>query len=359
MKKNIYVLCGGKSVEHAISLRSATAVINSIDKDKYNVHCVYITNDGVWCYHGLMVEEIKQPEDLILTSEESISTSMGHFLSNHFKPEEDNLIFPVLHGCFGEDGTIQGFLELLDVPYVGNGVLSSAVGMDKLVAKDLFKEHKIPQVPYLGVYRHVFEQAKEDQYELAETKIGYPIYVKPSNSGSSVGISRVENREELAKAFELAFKYDNKIVVEKEAVAREMQVSVVGNNEPKVSLPGEFIMERAFFDYKAKYIDGKLIPVIPAKLTDDTTEAVRKLAVDTYKVLNCNGLARVDIFVDGDNNIFVNEVNTMPGFTSFSMTPVLWGATDGITYSELVVELMELAVERYNERKKLSFTHSN
>lgn len=353
MKRNIYVLCGGKSVEHDISLRSATAVINSINKEKYNVYAVYITQDGVWTYHGLIEDKIEDPENLRLSSDQSVSVSIGSFLTKHFDSSSDNLIFPVLHGPNGEDGTIQGFLDIVDVPYVGNGVLSSALAMDKLVAKELFEKHNIPQVPYIGVYKHLWEENNNREYDRAENEVGYPMYVKPSNSGSSVGISRVENRLELEEAFKLAFNFDIKLVIEKEAVAREMQISVVGNNNPKVSLPGEFIMERSFFDYNAKYIDGKLIPVIPAKLDDSTMNKVRQLAIDTYKVLDCSGLARVDIFVDDNNKLFVNEVNTMPGFTSVSMTPVLWGATDGTSYAELVEQLMDLALKKYNEKKSI------
>lgn len=353
MKINVFVLCGGKSVEHEVSLKSASAIINSIDKEKYNVYPVYITNEGLWSNLGLCMDKIKNPEDLKRPLDTTIGLSIGEFLTNVLKENESNLVFPALHGPNGEDGTIQGFLELLDIPYVGNEVLSSALAMDKAVTKDLFSKYNIPQGDYVSIELFNWKEDAEKSYGLVEDKINYPCYVKPANSGSSVGISRVENLEELKKAFKEAFKYDTKIVVEKEIVAREMQISVIGNNYPKASLPGEFIMERAFFDYNAKYIDGKLIPVIPAKLTPEVTEKVREFAVESFKILNCNGLARVDIFVTDENEIFVNEVNTMPGFTPFSMTPVLWEATDGTTYSQLVEKLMELALERYEEKKSI------
>lgn len=356
MKTNIYVLCGGKSVEHDISLRSASAIINAIDREKYNVYPIYITNDGSWCNLGLLEEKINNPDELRRTSSSSVALSIGEFLTKVLNENEKNLVFPALHGPNGEDGTIQGFLELLDIPYVGNEVLSSSLAMDKAMTKDLFSKYNIPQVKYIAIRLHTWKEDEEKTYSIVEKEVGYPCYVKPSNGGSSVGISRAENREELKSSFKEAFLYDNKIIIEEEAVAREMQISVVGNNEPKASVPGEFIMERAFFDYNAKYIDGKLIPVIPARLEPEVADRVRETAVKAFKILNCYGLARVDIFVTDENEIFVNEVNTMPGFTAVSMTPVLWGATDGTTYAELIERLIQLALERYDEKKAIVYT---
>lgn len=353
MKTNIYVLCGGKSVEHDISLKSASAIINAINREKYNVYPVYITNEGVWCNLGLWENKIENPDELRSTSSSTVASSMGEFLTNILKEDEDNLVFPALHGPNGEDGTVQGFLELLNIPYVGNGVLSSSVAMDKVVTKDLLAKYDIPQVKYSSVKLHSWKADENKSYEEIEKEIGYPCYIKPSNGGSSVGISVARNREELVNSFKEAFLYDSKIIVEAEVVAREMQVSVVGNHSPKASVPGEFIMERPFFDYNAKYIDGKLIPVVPARLEPEITDLVCRIAERTFKVLNCSGLARVDIFVTDNNEIFVNEINTMPGFTAVSMTPVLWKATDGTTYGELVERLIQLGMERYNERKAI------
>lgn len=353
MMKNIFVLCGGKSVEHEISLKSASAIINAIDKDKYKVYPIFITKEGVWCNLGLMENKINSVEELQRSSTDTVAESIGKFLSNCIKDGEENIIFPALHGTNGEDGTVQGLLELLNLPYVGNEVLSSSVAMDKVVAKDLFAKHSIPQVKYTSIKSYEWKENEEVSYKKVEDEIGYPCYVKPANSGSSVGISIAKDREELKKAVKEAFLYDCKIVIEKELVAREMQISVVGNNNPKASVPGEFIMERPFFDYNAKYIDGKLIPVVPARLEPEVTKKVRETAEDAFRVLNCHGLARVDIFVTDDNEIFVNEVNTMPGFTSVSMTPVLWGATDGTTYEELIEILIQLALERYEEKKQI------
>lgn len=356
MKGNVYVLFGGKSAEHEVSLKSASAILNALDKEKYDVYPVFITKEGVWCSLGLLKHEIKSVEELQVESNETISNSLGRFLTEVMKEGENSIVFPVIHGTNGEDGTIQGLLELLDVAYVGNEVLSSAVGMDKVIMKDVFVKHNLPVTKYTSMKLHIWKEDKEKAYKEVEEKLTYPYYVKPANLGSSVGISRAENREELEKAVAEAFKYDTKIIIEEEVIAREMQVSVVGNDYPKASVPGEFIMERPFFDYNAKYIDGKIIPVIPARLEPDVSQKVRDLAVKAFKVLNCYGLARVDIFVTDDNEIFVNEINTMPGFTALSMSPALWKATDGTTYSELIERLIELGFERYRQKKAILTT---
>lgn len=356
MNMNVYVLFGGKSAEHEVSLKSASAIMNALDKNKYNVYPIFITKEGVWCSLGLLKKEIQSVEELQAQSKDSISTSMGKFLTEIFTDGENNIVFPALHGTNGEDGTVQGLLELLDIPYVGNEVLSSAVGMDKAVMKDVFIKHNLPVSKYTTVKLYSWKEDKEKVYKEIEENLKYPYYVKPANSGSSVGINKAENRKELKETIEEAFKYDTKIVIEEEVVAREMQISVVGNDHPKASVPGEFIMEKPFFDYNAKYIDGKIIPVIPARLEPEVSDKVRELAVQAFKAIDCHGLARVDIFVTDDNEIFVNEINTMPGFTPVSMTPVLWKATDGTTYAELVERLMNLALERYEEKKALKRT---
>lgn len=353
MNTNVYVLFGGKSAEHEVSLKSASAIMNALDKNKYNVYPIFITKEGVWCSLGLLKEEIKSIDEIQAKSDDSVSTSIGRFLTEILKDGEKNIVFPAIHGTNGEDGTIQGLLELLNIPYVGNEVLSSSVGMDKVVMKDVFVKHNLPLSKYTSVKLHSWKEDEEKTYKEIEEKLKYPYYVKPANLGSSVGINRVENHEELKKAVKEAFKYDTKIVIEEEVVAREMQISVVGNDHPEASVAGEFIMENPFFDYNAKYIDGKIIPVVPARLEPEVSDRVRELAVKAFKVLDCHGLARVDIFVTDDNEIFINEINTMPGFTPVSMTPVLWEATDGTTYSQLVERLISLALERYEQKKAI------
>lgn len=356
MKKNIYVLYGGKSVEHEVSLLTAFSVIKSLSKEKYNIYPVYITTDGVWCSLGLLEDEINDVSELRTMSSNTVVKSMVEFLLKYYKEGEKNVIFPALHGTNGEDGTIQGLLEVLNVPYVGNGVLSSAVGIDKVIMKDLFSKADIPQVKYIPFLIHEWKNKAELVIEKIENSIGYPCFVKPANLGSSVGISRCDSPDQLRDGINDAFLYDNKIVVEEEVLGREMQISVIGNDYPESSVVGEFIQERNFMDYDAKYLDGKLIQVIPARLPSDISKKMREVALDAFKVLNCSGLVRVDYFVTDDNEIYLNEVNTMPGFTSLSMTPVLWEKTDGTTYSQLVEKLIDLAIERHEQKETFTFS---
>ncbi len=353
MKTNVYVLYGGKSAEHEVSLKSASAILNALDKDKYNVYPVYITKEGVWYSLGLLKEEIKSVDQLQVDHKESISTSLGKFLTEVLDDSQKNVVFPAIHGTFGEDGTLQGLLEIINIPYVGNEVLSSAVGMDKVIMKDIFVKHNLPVTNYTSLRLHQWKENKENELDEVEKSLSYPLFVKPANLGSSVAVNRVENREQLKQAIEEAFDYDVKIILEEEVVGREMQVSVIGNDDPKASIPGEFIIHRPFFDYEAKYNDKSTTPVIPARLTAEVTEKVRELAVKAFKVLNCYGLARVDIFVTDDNEVLLNEINTMPGFTALSMTPVLWKATDGTTYPELIEKLIAFAFERYEQKNSL------
>lgn len=353
MKTNIYVLYGGKSVEHEVSLKTAAFVMNALDKDKYNVHQVYITKDGVWCNLGVLRENIEDVNQLTKSYQNTVSSSIGEFLIKDLKAKERNVMFPVLHGKNGEDGTIQGFLELLNIPYVGNGVLGSAVGIDKVVMKDLFTKANIPQVNYTSFTSWDWNNHQQKVYTEIERTIDYPCFVKPAKLGSSVGINRCENREELQKAIKEAFLYDSKLVIEEEVIGREMQIAVIGNDHPKASVVGEFIQERHFMDYNAKYVDGKLIAVIPAELSPETSDKMRQIATEAFRVLNCCGLVRVDYFVTEDNSFFVNEVNTMPGFTKLSMFPALWKKTDGTTHSQLMDKFIELALDRHENEKSL------
>ncbi|ABR49830.1 D-alanine--D-alanine ligase [Alkaliphilus metalliredigens QYMF] len=355
MKTNVYVLCGGKSVEHRVSLISASAIINSLDKKKYHVYPIYISDEGIWSNLGIVEDEIKEISELMYQSSNTVISSIETFLRSSFNEREQNIVFPALHGTNGEDGTIQGLLEILDIPYVGNGVMSSAIGIDKVVTKDLFAKHNIPQGKYTRLLQHQWKKDKLFSIERIEETIGYPAYVKPASLGSSVGINRCANREELEAAIHEAFSFEDKLVIEEEIIGREMQISVVGNEFPKASVVGEFIQERQFMDYAAKYTDGKLIQVIPAKLTEKVSELMREVAIKSFDVLNCSGLVRVDYFVTDDERFYVNEVNTMPGFTKLSMTPALWEKTDQTTYPELIEKLINLAFERYNKRKSFLY----
>lgn len=353
MKTNIYVIYGGRSVEHEISLKTAAFILNALDKEKYNVYPVYITKEGMWSPLGRIKKDIEDTKLLQRSCSGTISKSIGEFLMQDFRQDERNIVFPALHGTNGEDGTIQGFLELLRVPYVGNSVLASAVGIDKAVMKNLFDKAKIPQVRYISLSLDQWMHNEQNTYKEIEDIIGYPCFVKPARLGSSVGINRCANREELAEAVKEAFLYDRKLVVEEEVIGREMQIAVVGNDEPVASVVGEFIQERPFMDYNAKYIDGKLVSVIPARLPDDISQEMREIAKSVFKLLNCSGLVRVDYFVTDRNRFFVNEVNTMPGLTKLSMFPALCEETSGTTKKQLIENLIQLGFERYEQQQSI------
>ena len=352
MKKNIYVIYGGKSVEHEVSFKTASYIMNALDKEKYKVLPVYITLEGVWCSLEEVKAEITDIEQLRKSTSSSVTASIGEFLTKVLRPEEENIVFPALHGTNGEDGTIQGLLELLDIPYVGNGVMGSALGIDKAVMKDLFTMANIPQTVYQSLRYVDFIENEDYAIRNLEKSIGYPCYVKPAKLGSSVGINRCSNQEELITSIKEAFLYDRKLVVEQEVIGREMQIAVVGNEKPMASVVGEFIQERSFMDYNAKYVDGKLVAVIPARLTRDMSNRMRETAESVFKLLNCSGLVRVDYFVT-DDNYFVNEVNTMPGFTKLSMFPALWEKTNGTTNKELIEKFIALAIEKNQQQRAL------
>lgn len=353
MKTNIYVMYGGKSAEHEVSLKTAFSIINALDKEKYNVYPVYITNEGQWCCLSQQKKDVANILHLQKPTVNSISSSIGKFLTEHFKEGEKNLVFPALHGTNGEDGTIQGLLELLEVPYVGNGVMASAVGIDKVIMKELFEKWQIPQAKYTDFFYRDWLKNAEVTLSQIEALIGYPCYVKPARLGSSVGINRCENRLELREAIEEALYYDEKIVVEEELVGREMQIAVIGNDSPKSSVVGEYIQAKVYMDYDAKYVDGQLIPVIPAALLPRVSDKMRQTAEEIFQLLNCQGLLRVDFFVTESDDYYVNEVNTMPGFTSFSMFPALWENTDGTTYEQLIELLIDFALERHEQGKRI------
>ncbi len=357
MAINVFVLCGGKSVEHDVSLISAMGIINSLDRKKYIVTPIYIDKMGSWISLGVIERELTSKDELI-ASEDKNHTSALNILLDIERTKDKTVVFPALHGTFGEDGTVQGLLEMLNIPYVGNGVMSSAIAMDKAIAKDLFTFNNIPQCDYIVFNKRDWNEKQNDVIDRIEEYLRYPCFVKPARLGSSVGINRAADPKELVSAVAEAFLFDDKIVVEKEVIGREMQISVIGNDYPKSSVVGEFIQERQFMDYKAKYLDGKLIQVIEANITSSTSEKMRETALRAYEVLNCNGLARIDFFVCEEEEFLVNEVNTMPGFTKLSMTPALWKKTDGTTYSELVDELIDYAFERFDKKNTLKYDRS-
>ncbi|MDQ0417060.1 D-alanine-D-alanine ligase [Croceifilum oryzae] len=356
MKTQVYVLYGGKSVEHEISKRTAVAIINALDKEKYDVYSIYISSEGIWGTTGMVKEELKELQEGKSDSAMTPTLSLAKVLQECFSQREECVVIPALHGTHGEDGTIQGLLELMDVPYVGNGILSSAIGIDKAMTKEIFSKVGIPQAEYVFFTLHEWQRHTNRVYDQIERKIGYPCFVKPAKLGSSVGIHRCQNQDELKEAVKDSFTFDQKIVVDKEVIGREMQIAVIGNEDPKCSVAGEYILEKSFMDYNAKYVDGKLIPIIPANIPDSLHQKMQEISQQAFQVLNGSGLMRVDFFVTEENELYVNEVNTFPGFTGHSMFPALWEATNGITYSEIIEKFIDLAIERHQNSRQIQYT---
>jgi D-alanine-D-alanine ligase len=345
-KTRVGVIFGGRSGEHEVSLRSAESVIRSLDPSKYEVVPIAITHEGRW----LGTRDAMK----LLSPGEAIQAALktGEPMAVVPEPQRNGAVdvfFPIVHGTYGEDGTIQGLLELAGVPYVGAGVLGSAVGMDKDVMKRLLREAGLP-VGDFWVTR-----AKDMDAFIREfgEELPYPVFVKPANLGSSVGITKAHNAGELPAAIAFAAEFDRKIIIEKGIDAREIEISVLGNDELKASIPGEIIPSREFYDYQAKYVDDDSRLIIPAPLSEQQVRQAQDLAIRSFQALDCSGMARVDLFLEKPTGKFlVNEINTLPGFTSISMYPKLWEAT-GLAYPDLVDRLITLAVERHAEKKKL------
>jgi D-alanine-D-alanine ligase len=359
-KLRIGILFGGRSGEHAVSLLSAASVIAAMDKSKYEIIPVGITEDGQWLAGGdplRCLQEKEIPGDCSFTSLVTDPFSPGlvlfskEGLDREFIPLD--AVFPVLHGPYGEDGTIQGLLEMANLPYVGAGVLSSAVGMDKVFMKVLFRYHGLPVGDFISF--KFFQWSKDQQpiIKMIEEKLGYPCFIKPANLGSSVGISKAFNQGSLLKGIEDAFNYDQKVIVEAFIKGREIECSVLGHNEPISSVPGEIVPVADFYDYRAKYLDGRSRLIIPAPMDQEAEEKIKQYAVLAFKAVECSGLGRVDFFYDEkEKKIFVNEINTIPGFTSISMYPKLWDKS-GLPYGELIDRLIEIALERHGEKSRL------
>jgi len=364
-KLTVAILFGGKSGEHEVSLRSAASVLKALDREKYNVIPIGITKDGQWRSDPRLLEA-ELPGILHSGSPAMLAAEPRENHSIEVRSQDQELVkagidvvFPILHGTFGEDGTIQGLLEMANIPYVGAGVLGSAVGMDKDVMKRLLQQAGLPIVEFIVLLDKHWTAHRESITAEIENRCGYPCFVKPANLGSSVGISKVRNQRELDPAMELAAQYDRKIIVEQGVDAREVECSVLGNDEPRASVPGEIIPSHEFYDYKAKYLDESSQLVIPARLSDEQTKTVQKLAIQTFLVTECSGMARVDFFVERKTGkILVNEINTIPGFTSISMYPKLWEAS-GISYSELIDRLIQLAIERHQSRQSKKTSYSS
>jgi D-alanine-D-alanine ligase len=355
MKTKLGLLYGGKSAEHKVSMQTAMAVIKALDLEKFDIHPIYITTEGQWVKGPQLTEPVDNVKALEFNSGEAQSpTALAPEVFNGDNEDSQALdvIFPLLHGPNGEDGTVQGLLELLNLPYVGNGVLASAAGMDKVFMKNIFAQADLAQVTYVSFIRSEWEKEKEASYLKVEDQLGYPCFVKPANLGSSVGISKCTNREELENAFIDAFQFDRKIIIEEGVVAREIEVGILGNDHPECSVAGEIIPKKEFYDYKAKYEDGDTALVIPAEISADVYDEMKEMAIRAYKALDCSGLVRADFFLTKEGKLLINEVNTMPGFTPFSMFPLLWKHT-GVEYPELIKRLVDLATERHKEKQNI------
>lgn len=393
-KLRVGIVFGGRSGEHEVSLLSAASILKAIDRRKFDVVPIGITKQGRWLAaadaHSLLTGEIQGTAALSASADESgprpaekhlragdPEATPGAKLLHEgiptlLAPEPERLkgqpavavdvIFPVLHGTFGEDGTIQGLFELAGIPYVGSGVLGSSAGMDKDVMKRLFAQAGLPIVKHVTLLRSEWEKSPRKAVAQIEAALKYPVFVKPANLGSSVGISKAHNRGELGPALTLAARYDRKLIVEQgvgggKAKARELEVAVLGNDDPQASVVGEIIPGKEFYDYEAKYLSEGSVPVIPAKLTRSEARQIREMAIAAFRACDLSGLARVDFLMEpeGKRRIYINEVNTLPGFTRISMYPKLWEAS-GIKYRDLITRLIELAVERQQEKNRTAYS---
>jgi len=323
-RRRVAVIYGGRSGEHEISVRSAESILKAMDRAKYEIAEYFISKEGKWRPGPILPEPGAHPDI--------------------------DVVFPVLHGTFGEDGTVQGLLELADLPYVGAGVLASSLAMDKEMMKRVCHERGLPVVEYVTLLRGSLDTAE------IMARLPFPVFVKPANLGSSVGISKAKNRAELDKAVALAAEYDRKVIVERGIVGREFECSVLGNQQPEASLPCEVMPSRDFYDYEDKYILDKAKFKLPADLPPEKTAELRRLAVECYRAVECEGMARVDFLLEGaTGRLYINEINTIPGFTSISMYPKMWEQT-GLAYPKLIDRLIELAIERHAAKKATKFT---
>jgi D-alanine-D-alanine ligase len=369
-KHNIAVLFGGRSGEHEISLLSARSILSVLDPDKYNVTQIGITHDGAWLIGDNLLERMSKglsEQDIAESTRAAIlpdpeqsgvhvirSTDKGKILE---KLSELDLIFPILHGTFGEDGTVQGLFELAEVAYVGAGVVGSSVGMDKGIFHDVMRANNIPRVETMVALRKEIESSIDNIIARAEAMAPYPLFTKPSNLGSSVGIAKCHNRSELLEGLVDAARYDRRILIERGVNAREIEVSVLGNDDPIASVPGEILPSREFYSYEAKYLDNASGLLIPAPIPFELTQQVREIAVKAYKVVDCAGMARADFLLDKDSGaLYLNEINTLPGFTKISMYPKLWEAS-GLAFKDLVDRLIELALERRADRDRTEWRY--
>ncbi|GIV97066.1 MAG: D-alanine--D-alanine ligase [Herpetosiphonaceae bacterium] len=360
-KLRVGVIFGGRNTEHEVSLKSARFVMTVLDQQRYEVIPIGIDKQGRWLWDGDPLYVLEQQADRGLLGREPqpgvVRGSGETQVSRRRLPPPDSPLFeidvaaPILHGLLGEDGTIQGLLEMAGIPYIGCGVLASAVGMDKVLMKAAFAAAGLPLLPWVFLRRVEWERDREDCLRRIESQLRYPIFTKPANAGSSVGVTRCSNRAELAAGLAEAARHDRRIIAEQGISAREIEVSVLGNDEVSASIPGEIVPGREWYDYADKYLEDKTQFYLPARLDEATTERVRELAIAAFKAIDGAGLSRVDFLLDRENGeIYINEINTLPGFTAISMYPKLWEAT-GLAPTSLMDRLVELALERSRDRR--------
>lgn len=356
-KLTVGLVYGGKSGEHEVSLQTAYAVMNSFDYDKYEIIPFYISKKGMWKVGETLSAPFTELKQLKLAE---AAEDMGSALNVVFSglsgaDKAVDVMFPLLHGTYGEDGTIQGLFEMANIPYIGAGVLASSAGMDKVVMKKLFADAGLDQCEYCYFNISAWKRKSHELIVSVEDKLGYPVFVKPANLGSSVGISKATDKDSLVKAIELAFRYDTKVIIEEFVDAREVEVGVLGNDEPEASVPGEIVSSGEYYDYAAKYTDGKSQMMIPASIDSEVADRLREYAITAFRAIEGSGITRADFFVRrSDGKILINEVNTMPGFTPYSMYPLLWRET-GVSYRALLDRMIELALERYNFKQGLKY----
>ncbi|MDD5760535.1 MAG: D-alanine--D-alanine ligase [Candidatus Pacebacteria bacterium] len=368
MRKRVAIICGGKSGEHEVSLRSAFYVYNNIDKNKYQPLVLAISKKGKWFFsrrfedlvdtRGLLWRLKPQLEEIVLLKDKNYSQIFS--LKKKKKLAKVDIFFPLIHGTFGEDGCLQGFLEILGVPYVGADVLGSAIGMNKEVTKKLLSIEKIPVTKFVVIDKKDSLKEKKEKIKAVVRQFHFPLFIKPVSLGSSVGVFKVFSRKEIKKAIEDAFQYDTKIMIEKFVKGREIECSVLGNDAPQASLPGE-IKSLSFYSYKAKYLDpngneAKLL--VPAPLNKKLVAKIQELSIKVFKTLNLRGMARIDFFLKPNGQLVVNEANTIPGFTQISMYPKLWEIS-GLKYPQLLDNLIQLAIESHQEKSKLRFSYQD
>ncbi len=358
-KLRVGVLFGGRSGEHEVSLISAASVIGALDPAKYEAVPIGITKDGRWlagtAAHKMLPEVLRTGEQVMLSADPNVA-ALVHVGDSHSDALHVDVVFPVLHGTYGEDGTVQGLLDLAGLPYVGSGVLGSAVGMDKDMQKRLFLQAKLPVGEFIAITRSEWEKSRSKVLSTIRKKFKFPVFVKPATLGSSVGMTKAHDAKELAAAMDLAAEFAQKILVEREIRGREIELSVLGNEDPKASIPGEIVPHREFYDYAAKYLEEGTRLLIPAKLNKAQVKKFQEYAVRAFRTLECLGMARVDFFLENrTGKILLNEINTIPGFTSISMYPKLWEAS-GLNYRNLLDRLIELALAQHREKQRTKYT---